>query len=528
MRKQLITLLAGGLLLAMPSAKGQIIDLVNDWTTTALPLGPSGTGFMDYTDDSCMFGFKTDPESSGVGILDTNGVPVTYPDLTVLDITSEVNYLQVTGDYTYISFFDEADAIFGLVRMDNATYGIAQVETAIPALYSDFTFVNGLWQNDPFKEIVFSLYKAKNTSTGKWTSLLLKQTFNTITNEFSEGQFIEITIPGKDTYPGQMLTYELKNVMITSFMDIDGGNTEILMSRVDENGEIVYKKTISGYPGKDDLPIDLVKDNLNNVFCIAQSEDNVGVNNHIAVIKINPNTGKAVWTKRVGEGTPGSETVVCASGNTLGGGLAFAGNVTDGAAGRNAKIWRMNAAGNVLWNKTINNAAPGNFESCSDILFDESNGDVYAFGTTANNIFITRYQSTTGSSIYMKLDGIDGEGLKGETSFGDVVCSILSNDGTSNYLTISKYSEINLRLPETVDATNNINCFPNPASGLLSITGLTENTEIQIMNSTGQVVFTQNVSNNNTDINIEQLPVGFYTVLINNHGQFESRGFVKM
>ena len=131
----------------------------------------------------------------------------------------------------------------------------------------------------------------------------------------------------------------------------------------------------------------------------------------------------------MGEATPGSETVVCASGNTLGGGLAFAGNVTDGAAGRNAKIWRMNAAGNVLWNKTINNAAPGNFESCSDILFDESNGDVYAFGTTADNIFISRYQSTTGSSGYIKLDDIKGEKVKGETSFGDVVCSILSNDG---------------------------------------------------------------------------------------------------
>ncbi len=526
MRKQLFTLLVGAMLLSTTSTKAQIIDLVNDWTTTALPLGPTGTGFMDYTDDSCMFGFTTSPESSGVGILDTNGVPVTYPDLTVLDLTSEVQAVQVVDNHTYVSFFDEADAIFGLIRMDIDTYGIAQVETAIPALYEEFTYVNCLNNNLVEETVIFVYMKAKNTSTGKWTSLLLKHTYNKITNEFSEGQFIEINMPGKDTYPSKLLNFEFTDIVITSYFD--GGNTDILVTRIDENGEILYKKTISGYPGKDDLPIDLVKDNSNNVFCIAQSEDNVGANNHIAVIKINPNTGKAVWTKRVGEATPGSETVVCASGNTLGGGLAFAGNVTDGAAGRNAKIWRMNAAGNVLWNKTINNAAPGNFESCSDILFDESNGDVYAFGTTADNIFISRYQSTTGSSGYIKLDDIKGEKVKGETSFGDVVCSILSNDGTSYYLTISKYSEINLRLPENVEATNNINCFPNPANALLTITGLKENTDLQIINATGQVVFTQNVSANKLDIDLEQLPVGFYTVLINNEGIFETKGFVKM
>jgi|JI10StandDraft_1071094.scaffolds.fasta_scaffold31639_2 hypothetical protein len=526
MRKQLFTLLVGAMLLSTTSTKAQIIDLVNDWTTTALPLGPTGTGFMDYTDDSCMFGFTTSPESSGVGILDTNGVPVTYPDLTVLDLTSEVQAVQVVDNHTYVSFFDEADAIFGLIRMDNDTYGIAQVETAIPALYEEFTYVNCLNNNLVEETVIFVYMKAKNTSTGKWTSLLLKHTYNKITNEFSEGQFIEINMPGKDTYPSKLLNFEFTDIVFTAYFD--GGNTDILVTRIDENGEILYKKTISGYPGKDDLPIDLVKDNSNNVFCIAQSEDNVGANNHIAVIKINPNTGKAVWTKRVGEATPGSETVVCASGNTLGGGLAFAGNVTDGAAGRNAKIWRMNAAGNVLWNKTINNAAPGNFESCSDILFDESNGDVYAFGTTADNIFISRYQSTTGSSGYIKLDDIKGEKVKGETSFGDVVCSILSNDGTSYYLTISKYSEINLRLPENVEATNNINCFPNPANALLTITGLKENTDLQIINATGQVVFTQNVSANKLDIDLEQLPVGFYTVLINNEGIFETKGFVKM
>ena len=88
----------------------------------------------------------------------------------------------------------------------------------------------------------------------------------------------------------------------------------------------------------------------------------------------------------------------------------------------------MNAAGNVLWNKTINNAAPGNFESCSDILFDESNGDVYAFGTTADNIFISRYQSTTGSSGYIKLDDIKGEKVRGIIRElrrqGEPICSV--------------------------------------------------------------------------------------------------------
>ncbi|MBK9556535.1 MAG: hypothetical protein IPO47_12035 [Bacteroidetes bacterium] len=116
---------------------------------------------MDYTDDSCMFGFTTSPESSGVGILDTNGVPVTYPDLTVLDLTSEVQAVQVVDNHTYVSFFDEADAIFGLIRMDIDTYGIAQVETAIPALYEEFTYVNCLNNNLVEETVIFVYMKAK-------------------------------------------------------------------------------------------------------------------------------------------------------------------------------------------------------------------------------------------------------------------------------------------------------------------------------------------------------------------------------
>lgn len=529
MRKQVITLFVAAFLLTTTSAKAQIIDLVNDWTTTALPLGPTGTGFMDYTDDSCMFGFTTGPESSGVGILDTNGVPVTYPDLTVLDLTSEVQAVQVVDNHTYVSFFDEADAIFGLIRMDNATYGIAQVETAIPALYSDFTFVNGWWLNDPFKEIVFSLYKAKNTSTGKWTSLLLKYSFNKITNEFSEGQFIEINLPGKDTYPGDALTYQLKDVIISSYYykDVDLENRDILITRVDENGEIVFKKTIAGYPGKDDEPIDLVTDSEDNIYCVTQSEDNAGINNHIVVHKINPANGKVVWTKRVGEAAPGSEVVNCASGNTLGGGLVFGGDVTDGAGGRNAKIWRMNASGNVIWNKTVNNTAAGTTETCKDLIFDATNGDVYAFGFSNDQTFISRYQSATGSSQYIKLDGIDGEGIVGKTSMGDVVCAVISNDGFSKYLTIKKYSEIVLR-ETSLTPNNEIICYPNPTINQLNIAGLKAQTLVQIINSTGQLLFNQLTPTSQLQINVEQFPAGQYQVILTNENTYTTQSFIKM
>jgi len=54
--------------------------------------------------------------------------------------------------------------------------------------------------------------------------------------------------------------------------------------------------------------------------------------------------------------------------------------------------------------------------------------------------------------------------------------------------------------------------FPNPANSLLNIyTGLTENYTLNIYNSLGQVVFTQQ-SNDALKINIQALPTGIYTV----------------
>jgi len=60
---------------------------------------------------------------------------------------------------------------------------------------------------------------------------------------------------------------------------------------------------------------------------------------------------------------------------------------------------------------------------------------------------------------------------------------------------------------------NNIKLFPNPSRSNIQITGLGENTKIEIFNTVGQLVQVSTISNSSI-IDISTLPVGIYTVRV--------------
>lgn len=75
------------------------------------------------------------------------------------------------------------------------------------------------------------------------------------------------------------------------------------------------------------------------------------------------------------------------------------------------------------------------------------------------------------------------------------------------------------RIPENLSADSyqtdnyNISVFPNPANGILNISGI-ETANIEIYNISGQLVFSQQNINNNSSINIENLQTGIYILRV--------------
>ena len=66
----------------------------------------------------------------------------------------------------------------------------------------------------------------------------------------------------------------------------------------------------------------------------------------------------------------------------------------------------------------------------------------------------------------------------------------------------------------TTTENTNIRLYPNPTSGDISIEGITENTNIIIRNLLGQVIFSNNITQNKTTIALSTVPAGTYFVEI--------------
>ncbi|MBQ5424327.1 MAG: T9SS type A sorting domain-containing protein, partial [Bacteroidales bacterium] len=66
------------------------------------------------------------------------------------------------------------------------------------------------------------------------------------------------------------------------------------------------------------------------------------------------------------------------------------------------------------------------------------------------------------------------------------------------------------------DYANEIALFPNPATDILNITSSETISEIEIVNTLGQVVKRIEVNSDNAVCNVEELPNGFYVVRIYN------------
>jgi hypothetical protein len=95
------------------------------------------------------------------------------------------------------------------------------------------------------------------------------------------------------------------------------------------------------------------------------------------------------------------------------------------------------------------------------------------------------------------------------------------NSGTSNVLINQCNSSCAVGIEETLSVSS-VQLFPNPTDQFLTIQGMDEfaNTEIEIRNTFGQLVYRQNLGHHkDLQLSVADLPEGFYVIVLKTEGK---------
>jgi hypothetical protein len=95
---------------------------------------------------------------------------------------------------------------------------------------------------------------------------------------------------------------------------------------------------------------------------------------------------------------------------------------------------------------------------------------------------------------------------------GTYACIVTKNGCTETTNCVQVYSL-------GVDEDNSIfGIYPNPSNGVFSIelNEVTANTNVQVTNSAGQVIYQSNITTSKTDVNLDNVEAGIYFVTITN------------
>ncbi|NNJ54995.1 MAG: T9SS type A sorting domain-containing protein [Bacteroidia bacterium] len=85
------------------------------------------------------------------------------------------------------------------------------------------------------------------------------------------------------------------------------------------------------------------------------------------------------------------------------------------------------------------------------------------------------------------------------------------------------YSEIRLI---TLTNTKNIKVYPNPARSVLKVTSLPQNANLAILNSSGQVIEKQNITNGELELNVSEYRKGIYFISVYSESAIQTLQFV--
>ncbi len=136
----------------------------------------------------------------------------------------------------------------------------------------------------------------------------------------------------------------------------------------------------------------------------------------------------------------------------------------------------------------------------------ESYGVVLSWNAVENATSYEVYRNGERIATETGTSSIDLQGHEGDTYYIITNCA---NGGTSDA------SETATAIVTGIsEVENNIAIFPNPASDILNIISSEEISEIEIVNTLGQVVYRTEVNSDNAVCDVEDLPSGVYVVRI--------------
>jgi hypothetical protein len=239
------------------------------------------------------------------------------------------------------------------------------------------------------------------------------------------------------------------------------GTLDTWVARLTNSGTIIWKRSLGG--SEDEFNASLITTHDGGILVgdYAGSHDGDVTGNHgiipdggdMWLVKLN-SSGSIVWTKTLGGGNgsspidfPDDEVALFLAENTngeflvAGGATSSDGDVMVNRGGDDAWLLRLDARGNILWQKSFGGSA----EDAATAIFQNSNGGYTVGGWSSSNDYDFKHAGQHGGS--------------------DLFFGILSPDNISLVAT----NRSNIESTSSFQGTLQLNNFPNPFSQATTI-----------------------------------------------------------
>ena len=508
-------------------------------STVNYPTSPGAENYCDdYSIDFASGSVTTVYSSStenGMVSIDTGG---TINTVLIEPGAANLHYgpFHRLGNKSCVMVIDNEALVLRLSFRDNISCSETEgYDANIPAGFNQVEVLGFVFHTlSPEHFIITTLLKAFDTGDGKWKVLVLRSDVNNL-GDTATHEFYSFIVGSFAAIPADIAIDPTGNVYVWGYYNKNaaGINHDLFLTKFNSAGIFQYTKMFASYTGRDDIASRVVFDNAGNLYAISLSEDNVApYSDHAAIFKIKTSNGKALWTKRIGEGTAGDEHFWDVAGNPSGDGLVLTGSYVTPSGGRDGRTWRMNAAGTTLWMKTINqNPAVATVEECRTVCFDAITGDVLVAGFASNNAYIERYNTTTGVAPWpVKLY----EGPESGFVLNDkmILQSALTGDdwllfpsenpgGVCCRSTMSVFAEHVMKTG--IEIESEMAVYPNPTSQQIQIAAVGL---LQIFDGAGRLVSEQLLSDEVTTLETSTWQNGCYTARVINNNVVSTRTFV--
>ena len=226
-----------------------------------------------------------------------------------------------------------------------------------------------------------------------------------------------------------------------------------------------------------DYPTALALDNAGNIFVTGRTYNKAGSGKNVTnsldmtTVKYNP-AGTQLWVKDY-DGPSKAEDCANAISTDGAGNVYITGKSFTTGQGMNAATVKYNGLGVQQWVTTYNSGG-SNMDEAKAIKVD-GNGKVYVAGKAGADAFVVKYGQPVGS----------------------------------------------FRLTAQTEKSQNLLAYPNPVKDWLIIKNINENPigQVLLFDPIGRKVFEQNISESNTRINLQDLPVGIYYLRIEHQNE---------